>query len=159
MNLNYSFCELIGPNSFDMVVCLTRNKSDKLLEQLLHDTPGNCVQFNDGKCIMPFNNSITKMQISMSEASSNKCFPSQHIRFVKKHVSLQDDGIVILSGYWIKNSIKQYCSISLRVRSNPWPRYFVAVPVASVVVMIVVILIARIVYKWCHKGKPCTFYE
>ena len=86
-NLNYSLCELTGPNSFDMVVCLTRNKSDKL-EQLLHDTPGNCVQFSDGKCTMPFNNSITKMQISMFEASSDKCFPSQRIRFIKKHVSL-----------------------------------------------------------------------
>ena len=119
--------------------------------------------FNDGECIMPFNNSITKIQVSMFDASSDKCFPSQRVHFAKKHVALRDDGIVILGGYWIENSIKQYCSISLQVRSNPWPAYFVTVGVlvAAVVVVVVVtltILIARIVYKWHYKSKPCMHF-
>ena len=160
-NLNYSFCELIGPlaNSFDLVVCLTRNKSDNL-EQLHRYTPGNCVEFNDGQCVIPFNNSITEIQVSMFDASSDKCFPRQLVHFVKKHVSLRDDGIVILGGYWIENSIKQYCSISLRVRSNPWPEYSVTVgvPVTAVVVVVMTLLIAIIIYKWHYKSKPCMHF-
>lgn len=152
-NLDYSFCELIGPKSFDVVVCLTRNKSDKL-EQLFHYTPGNCVQFSDNFVTVPFNNSITKMQISMHEERSDHCFPSQHTNFVKKHVSLHDDGIMILSGYEIKNSIIQYCSICLRVRYN---LVRVWVPVAVVTIFLIVVTLVVVIVLFCrryYKGKP-----
>ena len=152
-NLDYSFCELIGPKSFDVVVCLTRNKSDNL-ERLYHYTPGNCVQFSDDFCTVPFNNSITKMQVSMHEERSDYCFPSQHINFVKKHVSLHDDGIMILSGYVIKNSAIQYCSIYLRVRYN---LVRVWVPVAVIIFLIIVTPVVVILLLFCkryYKGKP-----
>jgi hypothetical protein len=98
------------------------------------------------------------MQVSIFEASSDKCFPRQLIRFAKKHVSLRDDGIVILSGYWIVNSIKQYCSIYLRVNSHPWPRYYVWVSVLVAVVTIVIIVVIAFVCKRYCKGKPYTFH-
>ena len=150
-NLDYSFCELIGPISFDVVVCLTRNKSDKL-DQLLRYTPGNCVQFSDGDCTIPFNNSITKIQVSMYEDRSDYCFPRQHINFLKKHVSLHDDGILILSGYWIKTNINQYCSIRLRVRYN-LVRVLVPVAVVSSFLVVVASLLVIIFCKRYYKGK------
>ena len=156
--LDYS-CELTGPNSFDVVVCLTRNTSDKI-EQLLRNTPGDCTEFSNGVCTRKFNNSLTRIRVSMSEERSDYCFPRQLVNFVKNSVSLGDNGMIILSGFKVydqKNIVIQYCSVRLRVRHSQIPVRVLVPVVAVVLIVITLVPVVAIVikfYKRYYRGKP-----
>lgn len=161
MSLNYSYCRLIGPNSFDTVVCLTRNESDKL-ELLLSKSAGNCVRCTDDDCSITFNNSITKMQVSMFEESHDNCFPSQLVRFIKDRISLQDDGIIILSGYVTEMGIHQYCSIHLRVPRSGARPVWMPIVIATLIltsIAIFIILILWVIIAHHKRSKPLNHYD
>ena len=161
MALNYTFCELVGPKYFDVVVCLTRNTSERL-ERLLHYSPGSCVRFTNGDCVQPFNGSIAKMQVSMLENNTDRCYPTQHVHFVKSRVSLHDNGIWILGGYWVGSRIIQYCSVHLGVSSrvNPCPLWVKIIIVVVFIVFAAVVTLAIVVFcRWYHKSKSLNSWE
>ena len=154
-----SSCELMGLTiDFDVVACLTRNKSDKI-ERILNNTLGNCVQFSNNVCTQHFNNSLAKIQVSMFEDKNGYCSPLQVTNFIKKSITLHDNGLVILCGFHgLNNNIKRYASLRLRVHSHERPNYYFVLyalitGLVTSVVLFVTIIIIVIIYK---RGKPVS---
>lgn len=100
------------------------------------------------------------MQVSMLEESNDNCFPSQLVRFIKDRISLQDDGIIILSGYVTEMGIHQYCSIHLSVpRSGARPVWMIMpILIATLILTSIAIFIILIIVH--HKrSKPLNHYD
>lgn len=151
--LNYS-CELIGPRvPLDVVACLTRNKSDKI-EQINRRSPGDCVHFSDDLLNVRFNTSLMAVQTRMYEDRSDYCSPRQLLNFFKEGVSLGDDELSILSGLYVGEYVKPYCSVHLNVRrqtSSHLVHVVVGTGVGVAFILVVLLIVVILTYR-CYRG-------